>query len=147
MYNFPPGLHHQGVFRVSGAQVDINQFKATFESGEDALADVVDASDINSVAGVLKLYFRELREPLFPLHLFDALVECTRKFASFIKKRKMNSCIATMNIFKYVKFQVSRISASYLFLSSYLKRRLFECCSYTCIALFDLSIYPSQFLL
>ncbi|XP_035828526.1 SLIT-ROBO Rho GTPase-activating protein 1 [Aplysia californica] len=73
------GLHHQGVFRVSGAQVEINQFKTTFESGEDALADIVDASDINSVAGVLKLYFRELREPLFPLHLFDALVECTRE--------------------------------------------------------------------
>ncbi|BFZ08300.1 hypothetical protein BsWGS_11339 [Bradybaena similaris] len=73
------GLHHQGVFRVSGAQVEINQFKNVFESGEDALADVVDASDINSVAGVLKLYFRELREPLFPLHLFDALVECTRE--------------------------------------------------------------------
>ena len=50
--------------------------------GEDALADVVDASDINSVAGVLKLYFRELREPLFPLHLFDALVECTSEFKS-----------------------------------------------------------------
>ncbi|GFO43846.1 slit-robo rho GTPase-activating protein 1, partial [Plakobranchus ocellatus] len=73
------GLHHQGVFRVSGAQVEINQFKTVFESGEDALAEVVDASDINSVAGVLKLYFRELREPLFPLHLFDALVECTRE--------------------------------------------------------------------
>ncbi|RUS79935.1 hypothetical protein EGW08_012279, partial [Elysia chlorotica] len=77
--NLYAGLHHQGVFRVSGAQVEINQFKTVFESGEDALADVVDASDINSVAGVLKLYFRELREPLFPLHLFDALVECTRE--------------------------------------------------------------------
>ncbi|BFZ10566.1 hypothetical protein BsWGS_13608 [Bradybaena similaris] len=76
------GLHHQGVFRVSGAQVEISQFRNIFESGEDALADVMDASDINSVAGVLKLYFRELREPLFPLHLFDALVECTSKMPS-----------------------------------------------------------------
>lgn len=48
-------------------------------AGEDALGDVVDSSDMNSIAGVLKLYFRELREPLFPLHLFDALVECTRQ--------------------------------------------------------------------
>lgn len=30
------GLHHQGVFRVSGAQVEINQFKNVFESGEFA---------------------------------------------------------------------------------------------------------------
>ena len=50
-----------------------------YYTGEDALSDVVDASDMNSIAGVLKLYFRELREPLFPLHLFDALVECTSK--------------------------------------------------------------------
>lgn len=28
------GMHHQGVFRVSGAQVEINHFKNTFESGE-----------------------------------------------------------------------------------------------------------------
>ena len=51
--------------------------------GEDPLIDMVDASDINSVAGVLKLYFRELREPLFPLHLFDELINCTSKFFLF----------------------------------------------------------------
>ncbi|XP_048257474.1 SLIT-ROBO Rho GTPase-activating protein 1-like isoform X4 [Haliotis rufescens] len=76
------GMHHQGIFRVSGAQLDINQFKNTFETGEDALIDVMDSSDINSVAGVLKLYFRELREPLFPLHLFEELVSCTREETS-----------------------------------------------------------------
>lgn len=34
-----------------------------------------DASDINSVAGVLKLYLRELREPLFPIIFFDHFME------------------------------------------------------------------------
>ncbi|KAL5014667.1 hypothetical protein ScPMuIL_008937 [Solemya velum] len=70
------GMHHQGIFRVSGSQVEINTFKSAFEKGQDPLAEV-DASDINSVAGVLKLYFRELREPLFPLPLFDELVTCS----------------------------------------------------------------------
>ncbi|KAH9512475.1 SLIT-ROBO Rho GTPase-activating protein 3 [Bulinus truncatus] len=91
------GLHHQGVFRVSGAQVEINQFKSTFESGEDALADVVDASEINSVAGVLKLYFRELREPLFPLHLFDALVECTREKETAKRVERIKDLLSTIN--------------------------------------------------
>ena len=27
------GLHHQGVFRVSGSQLEINQFKDAFEKG------------------------------------------------------------------------------------------------------------------
>ncbi|XP_015365720.1 PREDICTED: SLIT-ROBO Rho GTPase-activating protein 1-like [Diuraphis noxia] len=69
------GLHHQGIFRVSGSQVEINNFKDAFERGEDPLADMTDASDINSVAGVLKLYLRELREPLFPIIYFDQFME------------------------------------------------------------------------
>ncbi|UYV74218.1 SRGAP1 [Cordylochernes scorpioides] len=71
-------LHHQGVFRVSGSQVEINNFKEAFEKGMDPLADMTDASDINSVAGVLKLYLRELREPLFPIFYFDQLVEISQ---------------------------------------------------------------------
>ncbi|XP_067001603.2 SLIT-ROBO Rho GTPase-activating protein 1 isoform X2 [Anabrus simplex] len=69
------GLHHQGIFRVSGSQVEINNFREAFERGEDPLADVTDASDINSVAGVLKLYLRELREPLFPIIYFEQFME------------------------------------------------------------------------
>lgn len=96
------GLHHQGVFRVSGSQVEINAFKDSFEKGkhlflgwllhicdrpftlgEDPLMDVTDASDVNSVAGVLKLYFRELLEPLFPMFMFDQFVECTSKYCNY----------------------------------------------------------------
>uniref|UniRef100_A0A0A9YLU2 SLIT-ROBO Rho GTPase-activating protein 1 n=1 Tax=Lygus hesperus TaxID=30085 RepID=A0A0A9YLU2_LYGHE len=69
------GLHHQGIFRVSGSQVEINNFRECFERGEDPLADITDASDMNSVAGVLKLYLRELREPLFPVIYFEQLME------------------------------------------------------------------------
>ncbi|KAI8130916.1 SLIT-ROBO Rho GTPase-activating protein 1-like [Lucilia cuprina] len=68
------GLHHQGIFRVSGSQVEIANFKESFERGEDPLADTTDASDINSVAGVLKLYLRELRVPLFPKFYFESFI-------------------------------------------------------------------------
>jgi SLIT-ROBO Rho GTPase activating protein len=73
------GLHHQGIFRVSGSQVEINNFKEWFERGDDPLHETTDASDINSVAGVLKLYLRELREPLFPIIYFDQFVSLARK--------------------------------------------------------------------
>lgn len=84
------GLHHQGVFRVSGSQVEINHFRDCFERGEDPLAEVSDASDINSVAGVLKLYLRELREPLFPIFYFDQLMEisqleCPEEFVAKVR--------------------------------------------------------------
>ncbi|XP_014678257.1 PREDICTED: SLIT-ROBO Rho GTPase-activating protein 1-like, partial [Priapulus caudatus] len=70
-------LHHQGIFRVSGSQVEINELKNQFEKGEDPLADASDCCDLNSSAGVLKLYFRELREPLFPMCMFDQFINCT----------------------------------------------------------------------
>lgn len=73
------GLHHQGIFRVSGSQIEINNFKDAFERGEDPLVDINDASDINSIAGVLKLYLRELREPLFPIVYFEQFMELARK--------------------------------------------------------------------
>lgn len=78
-FYFNLGLHHQGIFRVSGSQVEISNFREGFERGEDPLADTNDASDINSVAGVLKLYLRELREPLFPIIYFDHFVTLARK--------------------------------------------------------------------
>jgi len=48
-----------------------------FTTGKDPLPDKVDGKDINSVAGVLKLYFRELKDPLFPSHIFDDLITCS----------------------------------------------------------------------
>ncbi|XP_017890134.1 SLIT-ROBO Rho GTPase-activating protein 1-like isoform X2 [Ceratina calcarata] len=84
------GLHHQGIFRVSGSQVEINNFREWFERGEDPLADVTDASDINSVAGVFKLYLRELREPLFPIIYFEHLMELAQLESKqeFVSKMK-----------------------------------------------------------
>ena len=72
-------MHHQGIFRVSGSQVEINNFREAFAREEDPLADITDASDINSVAGVFKLYLRELREPIFPTIYFEQCMEIGRK--------------------------------------------------------------------
>ncbi|XP_065165014.1 SLIT-ROBO Rho GTPase-activating protein 1-like isoform X3 [Atheta coriaria] len=84
------GLHHQGIFRVSGSQVEINNFRDCFERGEDPLADMTDASDINSVAGVLKLYLRELREPLFPIIYFEQFMDLAQldSKGDFIEKMR-----------------------------------------------------------
>ncbi|XP_076967398.1 SLIT-ROBO Rho GTPase-activating protein 1 isoform X4 [Tamandua tetradactyla] len=72
------GLQHQGIFRVSGSQVEVNDIKNSFERGENPLADDQSNHDINSVAGVLKLYFRGLENPLFPKERFHDLISCIR---------------------------------------------------------------------
>lgn len=71
------GLHNQGIFRIPGSQLEINQFKEAFEKGEDPLI-TVNPREMNSVAGVLKLYLRELKEPLFPRDMYDAFLSSIR---------------------------------------------------------------------
>ncbi|KAL4655487.1 SLIT-ROBO Rho GTPase-activating protein 3-like isoform X1 [Arapaima gigas] len=68
------GLHHEGIFRVPGSQSEVNSIRDAFERGEDPLTD--SDCDIDSVAGVLKLYFRGLEKPLFPEESFSQLMEC-----------------------------------------------------------------------
>uniref|UniRef100_A0A8D0WU70 SLIT-ROBO Rho GTPase-activating protein 1 n=1 Tax=Sus scrofa TaxID=9823 RepID=A0A8D0WU70_PIG len=68
------GLQQQGIFRVPGSQVEVNDIKNSFERGEDPLVDDQNERDINSVAGVLKLYFRGLENPLFPKERFQDLI-------------------------------------------------------------------------
>ncbi|XP_029417700.1 rho GTPase-activating protein 4 isoform X5 [Nannospalax galili] len=68
------GLQHEGIFRVSGAQARISEIREAFERGEDPLVEGCTSHDLDSVAGVLKLYFRSLEPPLFPLDLFNELL-------------------------------------------------------------------------
>ncbi|KAK1346344.1 hypothetical protein QTO34_000198 [Cnephaeus nilssonii] len=65
---------HEGIFRVSGAQLRISEIRDAFERGEDPLVEGCSAGDLDSVAGVLKLYFRSLEPPLFPPDLFRELL-------------------------------------------------------------------------
>uniref|UniRef100_A0A671SBW3 SLIT-ROBO Rho GTPase activating protein 2a n=1 Tax=Sinocyclocheilus anshuiensis TaxID=1608454 RepID=A0A671SBW3_9TELE len=69
-------LHHEGIFRVSGSQVEVNDIKSAFERGEDPLAGDQNDHDMDSIAGVLKLYFRGLENALFPKEVFHDLMSC-----------------------------------------------------------------------
>ncbi|XP_051528662.1 SLIT-ROBO Rho GTPase-activating protein 2 isoform X2 [Myxocyprinus asiaticus] len=70
------GLHHEGIFRVSGSQVEVNDIKNAFERGEDPLAGDQNDHEMDSIAGVLKLYFRGLENALFPKEVFHDLMSC-----------------------------------------------------------------------
>ncbi|XP_064822833.1 SLIT-ROBO Rho GTPase-activating protein 2-like isoform X3 [Oncorhynchus masou masou] len=70
------GLHHEGIFRVSGSQVEVNDIRNAFERGEDPLAGDQNDHDMDSIAGVLKLYFRGLDHALFPKEVFHDIISC-----------------------------------------------------------------------
>lgn len=52
--------------------------------GNDPLTDEENNHDMNSVAGVLKLYFRGLENPLFPKERFSDLISCISKCLIFL---------------------------------------------------------------
>uniref|UniRef100_A0A7N6ARF4 SLIT-ROBO Rho GTPase-activating protein 1 n=1 Tax=Anabas testudineus TaxID=64144 RepID=A0A7N6ARF4_ANATE len=101
------GLQHQGIFRVSGSQVEVNDIKNSFERGNDPLIDEESNHDINSVAGVLKLYFRGLENPLFPKDRFNDLISCVRienlyERAQCIRKILLGVPRATLVVMRYL---------------------------------------------
>lgn len=49
-------------------------------SGRDPLAGLNHWKDINAVAGVLRCYFRELEDPLFPRAYYQEFIEASSKY-------------------------------------------------------------------
>lgn len=76
-----------------------------FVLGNDPLADDENNHDINSVAGVLKLYFRGLENPLFPKERFNELLSCISKniFLCIISQSLfMSDCLFSVTSFIYL---------------------------------------------
>ncbi|KAF9417663.1 hypothetical protein BGZ94_009908 [Podila epigama] len=70
------GLQKEGIYRVSGRHAQIMNLKKLFELNEETVDLTVPpyADDVSSVAAVLKIYLRELPEPLFPFSLSERSV-------------------------------------------------------------------------
>ncbi|XP_069895589.1 rho GTPase-activating protein 4 [Dipodomys merriami] len=90
------GLQHEGIFRVSGAQPRISEIRDAFERGEDPLVEGCTAHDLDSVAGVLKLYFRSLEPPLFPAHLFNELLASAELEAMMARVEPVSRLLAQL---------------------------------------------------
>uniref|UniRef100_A0A8C6TDD2 SLIT-ROBO Rho GTPase activating protein 2 n=1 Tax=Neogobius melanostomus TaxID=47308 RepID=A0A8C6TDD2_9GOBI len=109
------GLQHEGIFRVSGSQVEVNDIKNAFERGEDPLAGDQNDHDMDSIAGVLKLYFRGLDTALFPKEVFHDLISCVsmeslQERAVHIKKVLQSLPSKTLVIMRYLFAFLSHLS-------------------------------------
>uniref|UniRef100_A0A3Q2GU55 SLIT-ROBO Rho GTPase-activating protein 2 n=1 Tax=Equus caballus TaxID=9796 RepID=A0A3Q2GU55_HORSE len=109
------GLQHEGIFRVSGSQVEVNDIKNAFERGEDPLAGDQNDHDLDSIAGVLKLYFRGLEHPLFPKDIFRDLMACVtmdnlQERALHIRKVLLVLPKTTLIIMRYLFAFLSHLS-------------------------------------
>lgn len=74
------GLENKGIYRLSGTTSKVQRLKAKFDT-DWASVDLMNdeaISDINIVAGCLKLWFRELPEPLMTWDLYPGFIEAAK---------------------------------------------------------------------
>ncbi|XP_031427405.1 active breakpoint cluster region-related protein isoform X3 [Clupea harengus] len=69
------GIVEVGIYRISGVATDIQALKAAFDTNTKDILVMLSDMDINAIAGTLKLYFRELPEPLLTDRLYPAFME------------------------------------------------------------------------
>ncbi len=64
------GLREVGIFRLPGQASQIQCLKDLYDSGSQQ--DFTGPEDVHTVASLLKLYLRELPEPVVPFIYYDS---------------------------------------------------------------------------
>lgn len=74
------GLESKGIYRLSGTTSRVQRLKAALDYDTEAvdLLSEENLSDINDIAAVLKLWFRELPEPLLTWELYHAFIDAAK---------------------------------------------------------------------
>jgi len=69
-----------GIYRLSGISSNIHKLRQLFDEDvvPDLYNDVNIISDIHCVSSLLKMFFRELPNPLLTFQLYDSFVNCIR---------------------------------------------------------------------
>ncbi|KAI8074342.1 uncharacterized protein B0P05DRAFT_512943 [Gilbertella persicaria] len=67
------GLEKEGIYRISGRQSNVDQLKSEFEKDEETVELAESKFDVFTIAAVLKIYLRELKQPLFNLSMQDRI--------------------------------------------------------------------------
>ncbi|KAL4866667.1 hypothetical protein BDV12DRAFT_187308 [Aspergillus spectabilis] len=75
------GLDVEGIYRLSGSANHISQMKALFDN-DSSQVDYTNPEnfhhDVNSVAGLLKQFFRDLPDPLFTSQAYSGFIDAAR---------------------------------------------------------------------
>lgn len=78
------GLEKEGIYRISGRQSNVDTLKSGFEKDEEAA--VLDSKyDVFTIASVLKIYLRELKQPLFNLTMQERIDYSSKFFFYMVK--------------------------------------------------------------
>nr|XP_020457207.1 rho GTPase-activating protein 22-like isoform X2 [Monopterus albus] len=113
------GLKEEGLFRAPGQTNHVRELQDAFDHGEKPVFD--STTDVHTVASLLKLYIRELPEPIIPFSKYTQFLSC----AQLLTKDK------EMGIIELVK-QVKSLSQVNYNLLKYICKFLDEVQSHSC---------------
>uniref|UniRef100_A0A3B3UAX6 Rho GTPase activating protein 25 n=1 Tax=Poecilia latipinna TaxID=48699 RepID=A0A3B3UAX6_9TELE len=108
------GLEEEGIFRLPGQDNAVRQFRDAFDAGERP--SFPSDTDVHTVASLLKLYLRELPEPVVPWSQYQDFLDCTNLLDTRSKELEQQVALlprANYNILSYVcrfLFQVQQHS-------------------------------------
>lgn len=87
------GLDEVGLYRISGSLTAINNLKAALDNGEKLKSSDSRWQDINAVAGCVKLYLRELPDPLLTDELFGDFIAIASINSKEEQLRSLRNCL------------------------------------------------------
>ncbi|VDL18851.1 unnamed protein product [Hymenolepis diminuta] len=108
------GLQEEGIYRISGTNTAITFLKSQFDEDTSLAVKQIGDYDINVVSGLLKLFFRDLSEPLIPNNVMMALIKASslededKKMAEFGKALKTLPR-ANLDTFRYLLDHLMRV--------------------------------------
>ncbi|XP_066476996.1 rho GTPase-activating protein 22 isoform X2 [Tiliqua scincoides] len=101
------GLTEEGLFRMPGQANLVKDLQNSFDCGEKPLFD--SNTDVHTVASLLKLYLRELPEPVIPFARYEDFLSCGQLLSKDkgegtqeLAKQVKNLPQANYNLLKYI---------------------------------------------
>lgn len=105
-------LDTEGIFRLSGSQVQIDRYRDQFNSGVQV--DLTSEPDHHTVSGLLKLFFREMPEPLLTFELYESFIAAQAERDSIKRIRYVRHLLTLLPVanratLKYLMVFLSRV--------------------------------------
>ncbi|XP_055986368.1 rho GTPase-activating protein 22 isoform X2 [Sorex fumeus] len=101
------GLTEEGLFRMPGQANLVRDLQDSFDCGEKPLFD--SSTDVHTVASLLKLYLRELPEPVVPFARYEDFLSCAQLLTKDegegtleLTKQVSNLPLANYNLLRYI---------------------------------------------
>ncbi|PVH69771.1 RhoGAP-domain-containing protein [Cadophora sp. DSE1049] len=99
------GLEVEGIYRLSGTSSHVNKIKAMFDNGKSLTLDASKVDfrdpanffhDVNSVAGLLKQFFRDLPDPLLTAEHYAGFIEAAKNDDDIVRRDSLHAIINSL---------------------------------------------------